>query len=177
MHTGDGFVKNNYVKQNWWKKIYVKYSMSIYLLHVSLKGYWRIKLLIIITFLQGKTRQAQSEMEQRHQDENCPARHCMWQGKQNSFKTFFLVTSLSLRFFNSYCIFYTLLILPLVNFMSSYCIKFNCVLDRASELNEGNPLLAEHANMPKRRYLRFLQRHLMRMCCQCTCFMNGNDVT
>lgn len=85
--------------------------------------------------------------------------------------------SLSLRFFNSYCIFYTLLILPLVNFMSSYCIKFNCVLDRASELNEGNPLLAEHANMPKRRYLRFLQRHLMRMCCQCTCFMNGNDVT
>lgn len=72
----------------------------------------------------GKTRQAQSEMEQRHQDENCPARHY-----------------------------------------------------RASELNEGNPLLAEHAHMPKRRYLRFLQRHLMRMCCQCTCFMNGNDVT
>ncbi|XP_061162286.1 uncharacterized protein LOC133171536 isoform X2 [Saccostrea echinata] len=52
----------------------------------------------------------------------------------------------------------------------------NCT-HRPSELNEGNPLLADSANMPKRRYLRLLQRHILRMCCHCSCIMNGNDVT
>lgn len=72
----------------------------------------------------SKAHQAHFQIEQRHQDDNCPARHY-----------------------------------------------------RASELNEGNPLLAENAHLPKGRYLRLLRRQLLRMCCQCTCFMNGNDVT
>ncbi|XP_062567002.1 uncharacterized protein LOC134229300 isoform X2 [Saccostrea cucullata] len=52
----------------------------------------------------------------------------------------------------------------------------NCT-HRPSELNEGNPLLADSANLPKRRYLRLFQRHVLRMCCHCSCVFNGNDVT
>ncbi|XP_048773947.1 uncharacterized protein LOC125679066 isoform X2 [Ostrea edulis] len=49
--------------------------------------------------------------------------------------------------------------------------------NRAAELDEGNPLLAGNAHMPKRRYLRLLQRHILRMCCQCACLVNSNDFT